>query len=312
MAASGNRHAIPQIHMDGVAYFQCRFTPPFRVRVPVGEHWLLYRIGGAPVMFSAGDAQATTVLLETGAVVALSGVLQHQFFSSPAQSQAATAWREEPFSGRAEPGEVLIVAGRISKTQMATLPMYKRLLIIQPSAHPDLIARFARVFAWIADEAARPGAVSQEIIRRLAEITTLEIGRAEDEMKAGADGEMPHGVADLRIVRAISAFYAAPQERWSVQRLADIAGMSRTAFALRYRNIIGATPLKTIRQLRMQLARNQLDRPAATPTVESLSKTAGYGSDAAFIRAFAREFGVTPGKVRTGRPNGEAPRSGKV
>lgn len=289
--------AYPSLYMEGVEYFQCRFAHPFLVRAPLGEHWLLYRVAGESIVFSASDAARTAVTLEKGAILALSGVLQHQF-ASPGTGQIARPWTEEPYSGQAAPGEALLHVGRISKSQMAVLPMYERLLIIQPSEHPAVAARFGKALDWIGDELTLPGAPSKEIIRRLAEIVTIEIGRFEQHMDMDRIRVNPKNAADLRVIRAISAFYSEPQEPWSVQKLADVAGMSRTAFAVRYRALIGATPLRTIRHLRMQLANNQLSQPVGYPKIENLARTAGYGSGAAFIRAYFKEFGVTPGKTR--------------
>ena len=72
--------------------------------------------------------------------------------------------------------------------------------------------------------------------------------------------------------------------------------MSRTTFAERFHKLTGRTPLQTITHMRLRLAASELAR--GDRSVAQVADDAGYGSSAAFIRAFERYFDVTPRRWR--------------
>ena len=287
--------SVPDLHMAGVSFSQIHLLPPFRARAPLADDWRLYHVGGGDVMFEADDIGRMRQLLPAGSVVALSGVLRHTFGSIGASARIETNWVEG--APAPAPAGVVITKGSIAQSRLAFAALFDRVVVFSACEHAALVARFARAIDWIVEEAARPGPESAEITRRLAEIITLEIGRFAHAAENDRDRSTTRAAADHRILRAISAFYAAPQEKWSVERLAGIAGMSRTAFAIRYRQLIGTTPLRSLRQLRLQLAADQISAGARSG-VTAVAARAGYGSGTSFIRAFAHEFGTTPGRAR--------------
>ena len=287
--------------MEGVGYTQVRLRPPFRVRAPLGEDWRLYLIRRGAVMFEAGDAAGTRLRLPEGSVVALSGVLQHRFSSEPGEpgepaGPVQTDWVEGPLTVSA-PAGIAITVGRIAKSRLMFLALFDHLIAIPADRYPQAAARIAHALEAIAGELERGGPESEIIVRKLSEIMALEIGRLRRTDPTGQSPPVRRAQPDARILRAVAAFYAAPEEKWSVERLAEVAAMSRTAFAVRYRELIGATPLKSVRQLRMQLAADELARAGGSSRLRALAAQLGYRSDAAFIRAFAKEFGVTPGSL---------------
>jgi AraC-like DNA-binding protein len=290
--------AAPDMHMAGVAYTQIDLRPPFSVRAPLGDDWRLYLVRGGSVVFEADDLGRLRQTLPAGSVIAVSGVLGHRFGSVGDLPGAVhhTGWVERDLRAESEAGVVVITKGSIAQSRMPFVAPFEKIVVVDADRHPALAARFGRAIDWIVEEAAQPGREAAEITRRLAEITTLEIGRFE-QSACGDDRSTAQAASDRRILRAISAFYAAPQEKWSVTRLADVAGMSRTAFAIRYRALIGTTPLRSLRQLRLQLAADELERSPGRPGVATIARRAGYGSGTTFIRAFASEFGTTPGRM---------------
>lgn len=134
------------------------------------------------------------------------------------------------------------------------------------------------------------------IIRRCAEICMAELVRFA-RMEVVQGGEIPSGIAhDEYLLRAWSAYYAAPRARWTVKALAQAAGISRTAFFDRFRDAVGVPPLTAITDLRLSQAEVLL-REQPMPLIE-IAFTVGYNSEAAFIRAFQRKYGVPPGRYR--------------
>jgi AraC-like DNA-binding protein len=98
------------------------------------------------------------------------------------------------------------------------------------------------------------------------------------------------------IAHALHLIGADPSADWSVARLARKVGMGRSSFAARFSAQIGQTPMEVITERRMQYAAELLHQGELK--IIEISARAGYRSEAAFSRRFARYFGVSPGSMR--------------
>jgi AraC-like DNA-binding protein len=103
-------------------------------------------------------------------------------------------------------------------------------------------------------------------------------------------------LSDTRIGTALSMMHASPAERWTIDTLAAAVGMSRTAFAQRFRERVGVPPLEYLQAWRMSLAMTALSE-SNEPLVR-IAERIGYLSDTAFNIAFKRSTGVSPGRYR--------------
>jgi AraC-like DNA-binding protein len=101
---------------------------------------------------------------------------------------------------------------------------------------------------------------------------------------------------DKQIGRAMTAIHREPEKAWSVATLAKEARMSRSGFSARFTQLVGDSAMRYLTRWRMQLARSELAE-GSVPLI-LLAKRLGYQSEAAFCRAFKREFGLSPGSVR--------------
>jgi AraC-like DNA-binding protein len=99
------------------------------------------------------------------------------------------------------------------------------------------------------------------------------------------------GLADPHLAKALTAMHEAPKTRWTLDALAEIAGMSRTRFAENFRTQVGRTPMDYLTVWRMTIARQLL---AAGKPVKSVAEQVGYDSAAAFSRVFSRVTGRPP------------------
>jgi AraC-like DNA-binding protein len=106
------------------------------------------------------------------------------------------------------------------------------------------------------------------------------------------------GVADPQIGRALAAVHAELDRDWTVQDLARVATMSRSAFAARFREVVGRSPAGYLAAVRMDAALDLLRRTELT--VGDVAARLGYGSEAGFSRAFRRHTGAPPGQWRHG------------
>ena len=132
--------------------------------------------------------------------------------------------------------------------------------------------------------------------RRLADIALVQVLRAY--MAGGAAGPgWLRALADPRIAKALSAIHGQPGRDWTVAELAAIAAMSRSSFALRFRELIGAPPLEYLLRWRMECASLALCQ--SREPVAAVAAAVGYASLSAFGHAFKRTFGCGPAQYRS-------------
>jgi AraC-like DNA-binding protein len=113
-------------------------------------------------------------------------------------------------------------------------------------------------------------------------------------------GDLPAGwlraLADEQLAPALRLMHDDPDRPWRLEDLARAVAMSRTGFALRFRQTVGVPPLTYLLNWRMSLAARAL-RQDATP-VAVLARSVGYTSESAFSNAFKRVMGVAPRRYR--------------
>lgn len=137
------------------------------------------------------------------------------------------------------------------------------------------------------------------ILSRLADVVAAQIVRGWVENGCGQGSGLVQALRDPRLSLAMAAMHRAPGENWTVERLALESGSSRSVFAARFQNATGMTPLRYLTELRMRLAVERIVNDGEA--VESVAFHLGYGSLAAFSRAFKRIVGTPPGALRAGR-----------
>lgn len=137
----------------------------------------------------------------------------------------------------------------------------------------------------------RPGSVV--VVESLAHLLLVQALRLYLASGNGRSGWL-FALADPKIAPAVHAIHADPGFDWTLARLADKAGMSRSKFALRFKSIAGQAPIDYLLRWRMLLACERLARRNETISVIALSL--GYQSDSAFSTAFRRVIGCPPGQ----------------
>ncbi|NKF20906.1 AraC family transcriptional regulator [Solimonas marina] len=115
---------------------------------------------------------------------------------------------------------------------------------------------------------------------------------------AGEPRGLLAALTDVRLSKALAAMHERPGEEWTIQSLAQIAGMSRTAFAELFAQTVGLPPIQYLAHWRATEARRLLKNRRFS--VAAIAEMLGYRSEAAFRRFFKRVEGVGPGKVRAG------------
>lgn len=103
--------------------------------------------------------------------------------------------------------------------------------------------------------------------------------------------------ADPHLERVLTEIHREPGRDWSVEALAAVGNMSRSAFSRRFREFLGASPAQYLASVRMEDAKRKL---ASGVPVSQASRELGYASDEGFSRAFRRHTGMAPSRWRNG------------
>jgi len=146
-------------------------------------------------------------------------------------------------------------------------------------------------------ECLRPG--GETVITRLSDVLVIQAVRRWLESNEPSGPGLLAAARDPRIGRAVALAHREPSAGWTLDTLAAEVGMSRSAFAARFAELVGETPVRYLTRQRMLVA-DELLR-AGGHTSGELANRFGYSSEAAFHRAFKRFVGVTPGSVKPRR-----------
>ena len=140
----------------------------------------------------------------------------------------------------------------------------------------------------------RPGA--QSMLAKLSELMFVDALRCYVEsMPPGGKGWLA-AVRDVQVGRALALLHAKPDRAWTVDELAREAALSRSALADRFVALVGEPPMQYLTRWRLALAAQKLR--ADREPVARVAERSGYESQAAFSRAFKREFGMPPASWR--------------
>jgi len=105
-------------------------------------------------------------------------------------------------------------------------------------------------------------------------------------------------LADKQMSAAITCMHDDPGHPWTLQKLAERVGMSRSVFALRFKETVGATPMEYLTRWRMLLAGDRLKNSAES--LSEIASTLGYESESAFGKAFRRVMSCSPRQYSRG------------
>jgi AraC-like DNA-binding protein len=136
-----------------------------------------------------------------------------------------------------------------------------------------------------------------EVVTRLADILFIQAVRAYFEENADkAESGWLAAVRDRQIGQALALLHSVPHEPWTVASLARRLGLSRSAFAARFTELVGEPPLRYLARLRISVAAHRLR--LSDDKLSAIAAAAGYESAAAFVKSFKRHMGMTPSDYR--------------
>ncbi|WP_372022674.1 AraC family transcriptional regulator (plasmid) [Tistrella mobilis] len=156
--------------------------------------------------------------------------------------------------------------------------------ILLPAGHDP---RLAAILGALVAEWQDPHCGAAGMIERLVEAAVIRLLRSA--VAGGADGPgLLAGLSHPRLHRTLAALHEAPERPWRVEDMADIAGMSRSAFMAAFRAALGTSPAAWLTAWRLAEARRHLD---AGHTVKEAARLVGFGSAEALAHAHRRRMG---------------------
>ena len=183
------------------------------------------------------------------------------------------------------------LAQDLRHTFLSSLPQMLHIRNNEPAQTERMLA----ITNLIIQESARQAPGSAIIVEKLAEVLLVHIFRVyvvQSDHQNGFSRALTHP----QIVQSLNAIHKEPAFPWTLELLAREAGLSRTGFAVLFKQLTGSTPMQYCLNWRMTLAHKYLRDTIWS--IPELAERVGYRSEAAFIRAFKRSFSVTPGFVR--------------
>jgi AraC-like DNA-binding protein len=254
-----------------------------------GNCWLSVQGIPEPIPLTGGDC----ILLARGTSIVMRDSLRTRPRSTFREIAAKANRNVAHYGGGGAP--TTIVCGSLSFNHASLKPITQLLpgfiLIKADQAHALALHDTMQA---LASEMAEQAPGSEVVATRLAEVLFIQALRAHiaSGVKRRNKGWL-RAIFDAQIGAALSAVHQSVHAPWTVESLAEKAGMSRSAFAARFRELLGQTPLEYVTEWRMQKAIEllaQRDRKLI-----DVARSVGYESDAAFSKAFKRVVGASPG-----------------
>lgn len=305
------------MRLRGASYGRLQLSPPFGIRFPAGSEARFHFVARGKVLLRApGEAGrelccGDAVLLPRGEV--------HEIVTGPhVQIRDYESYTRKPLCAdvaaveacikTADPeNDTLIFTGRM-EFELDTLHPLVGLMpqIMSVGAligrQPELMPLLDAMEREMGEE--RVG--SAGILARLADVVAASIVRGWVECGCGDATGWIEALRDPRLGRVIAALHREPGRNWTLADMAEEMGSSRSVFAKRFAEVTGVTPQRYVLALRMRLAEQWFRRDKLS--IDTAARRLGFGSQAAFARAFKRVVGEPPGQTRrkaaTGAENG--------
>jgi AraC-like DNA-binding protein len=253
-----------------------------------GNCWLSVEGTSEPIPLTGGDC----FLLARGTSIVLRDSPRTRPRSTFREIAAKANSNVANFGGGGAP--TTVVCGSLSFDRASLKPITQLLprfiLIKADQAHTLALHNTMQA---LASEMGQQAPGSEVVATRLAEILFIQALRTHI---ASGEGWRNKGwlraIFDPQIGTALSAVHDSVSTPWTVESLAATAGMSRSAFAARCKELLGQTPLEYVTEWRMQKAMQLLQQ--RDKKLIDVARSVGYESDAAFSKAFKRVVGANP------------------
>jgi AraC-like DNA-binding protein len=154
----------------------------------------------------------------------------------------------------------------------------------------DSLPMLAPALQVLFSEAFSEAPARQPAVNRLLEYVLILLFRAAMDARLIHTGALM-GLSDQRLGRAIDAMHKHPETSWSLEQLAQLAGMSRARFAAHFRDVVGTTPFDYLTNWRMAVAQTMLRQGKS---LKRIAPAVGYANSTALTRVFTQRLRMPP------------------
>lgn len=218
---------------------------------------------------------------------------------NPTSGLPPKPWRTLPVVRHGDdPPSLRLLCGYLQCDSLGFRPLRSALptLLHARSAESPETAWLKATIDQIVAEVDRPRSGGLSMLERLTEITFIELLRHQIAVTRPAAAGLLAALADPALGRCLAFIHEDPRRDWSVAELSAASGLSRSALTERFETILGTSPIRYLRDWRLCLASVALSTTARP--IAAIAEAAGYGTEAAFNRAFSRLYGTPPGAWR--------------
>lgn len=134
------------------------------------------------------------------------------------------------------------------------------------------------------------------MLKRLTEVLFIQTVRNWQDNGENYHVGLFSAISDHHVGRSLTALHKSTEAPWTVESLAREAGLSRTAYAVRFRKLVGQSPMHYVTAWRMQRAQMLLRE--SDYSIDEIAIEVGYQSPASFARTYRKITGETPGAMR--------------
>jgi AraC-like DNA-binding protein len=293
------------LKLSSSLYFRTELTAPWGVEVPAKDSVARFHIVIRGQCYLQIDGEEEGMFISSGDLIVIPHGASHTLTDSPATptrplndvlDEVAYEGKGPLIYGGSGVG-CCLVCGEFNFDELGSHPLLnslpKKLFVSGDSSYNTQWLDSA--IGFIAHEAVNVEPGAHAIINRLSEIMLIQVIRAT---LATADEKIPFlsAFTDTRIDSVLSAIHENPADDWSVEKLGQLANMSRSSFSNRFTELVQMTPLQYIIFVRLQMASRMLID--TTMPLAVISECVGYQSEAAFSQSFKKQFDMRPGEFR--------------
>jgi AraC-like DNA-binding protein len=297
--------ALHLLRMSGTFYCRSAFREPWALAIPALDHSLMLHVvtSGRCILQVEG---ATDSYLQPGAlalvphgrghvVASASGLPPSKLFEIP-REQLSERYETLQLGGEGEPASMICGLFQFED------PAAQQLIALLPdvivvdswtTSHAEWIQSTLRMITAEAKEMSPGG---ETVITRLADVLVVQAIRHWLAHAQPTQAGWLRALRDRQIGPVIAKIHRRPDLAFTIESLAAESSMSRSAFAAKFKELVGEPAMHYVTRWQMSAARSRLVERDLT--VGEVAHMFGYESEAAFHRAFKRHIGVSPGAVK--------------
>lgn len=318
MSADPLSDVLKTVRLTGAVFFDVAARAPWVAEQPAPQTILPRVLSGAGHLISyhviiegrcfANIIGQEPIPVEAGEVIVFTRGDAHVMSSGPgmrAEPHPASLYDEAAankpfFANLGEHGPIVakIICGFLACDASPFNPLLDNLppiVRVRAGDSPDTywLGEFIKVARA---ESGTKRAGGESVLAKLSELMFIEVVRRHLASLPPEQAGWLAGLRDPFVGKALSLIHARPSHNWTIEDLAHDVGLSRSVLAERFTELVGIPPMQYLGKWRMQIATGMLKSGQAN--IANVAAEVGYGSEAAFSRAFKRIVGASPSAHR--------------